>query len=347
MCKSVIFVRMKKWFSFWISCLFCFQMVYGLSVYKPDLLGCNYSYRTFRMAGDGTAMRPICTLVKRDVPAMARTALLYVHGYNDYFFQAAMGDSIAAHGYAFFALDLRDYGRSIQAGREPFYTNDFRCYDADLDSALAAIRAEGYKRIVVMGHSTGGLIASDYLCRYGQRAGVSALILNSPFLDWNFGWWMERLVIPVVSWIGRLFPRLKVQGEGKDTYARSLLRGEKGEWSYNTVWKKPHGQTKRAGWIRAVRQAQLRVRRGSVPCPVLVMSSDRSLPETSRWNDAFLRTDIVLSVKDIQRYGKLLGSEVSTEVIVGGMHDLVLSERAVRDVVYRKLFVFMQKVDGR
>ena len=51
------------------------------------------------------------TLIRHDRTTPSKRALLYVHGYNDYFFQAAMGDSIAQHGIDFYALDLRKYGR--------------------------------------------------------------------------------------------------------------------------------------------------------------------------------------------------------------------------------------------
>ena len=340
-CTLQTALLMTKSALFLLSLLLPLSASLSAQAYRPDVLGPPYESRTFVLAPDGEDTPPVCTLVRRQAPAGATTALLYVHGYNDYFFQSALGDSAAAHGYAFYAIDLHGYGRSIRRGRDPFYAADLRDYHADLDSALAEVRGEGYGRIVLMGHSTGGLIAADYAQERGPRAGLAALVLNSPFLDWNFGPLLERVVIPTVSGLGRLFPRWKVQGEGVDTYARSLLRSERGEWDFDTAWKKPRGWPKRAGWIRAIRKAQQRVRRGRIGCPVLVLMSDTSMVETAEWRDDYLRADIVLSVEDIRRYAARLGPRVTCLAVRGGVHDLILSPRPARDEAYRLLFRFL------
>ena len=58
-------------------------------------------------------------------------------------------------------------------------------YFADLDTALAIIREEGNDKILLMAHSTGGLITPYYLDSKKGKLPVDGLILNSPFLDWN------------------------------------------------------------------------------------------------------------------------------------------------------------------
>lgn len=97
-----------------------------------------------------------------------------------------------------------------------------------------------------MAHSTGGLITPYYLDSKKGKLPVDGLILNSPFLDWNFGWMMEKIVIPVVSCIGKLFPNLTVQGYGDASYAHSLLKQFKGEWVYNTDWKMINGPSEKS-----------------------------------------------------------------------------------------------------
>ena len=74
--------------------------------YITELPGTDYKYRTLHMADD-YAGKVVCTLVKREPVSKDGPAILYVHGYNDYFFQRALGDSAATHGYIFYALDLR------------------------------------------------------------------------------------------------------------------------------------------------------------------------------------------------------------------------------------------------
>ncbi|MBK8462278.1 MAG: hypothetical protein IPL36_04350 [Nigerium sp.] len=54
------------------------------------------------------------TLVRRQdrsLRAHAR-AIVHVHGWNDYFFHGHVADFYEAQGVAFYALDLRRYGRS-------------------------------------------------------------------------------------------------------------------------------------------------------------------------------------------------------------------------------------------
>ena len=302
--------------------------------YVPDILGDGYWQQTFQMGQDKEG-DVVSTLVKRSFEAQAETAVLYLHGYNDYFFQKELGDSIAAWGYRFYALDLRKYGRSLRPHQDAFYCESLREYFADIDTALTTIRNEGAKAILLMGHSTGGLIATYYLQERQASSGVRALILNSPFLDWNFGWFMEEVMLPAVAYIGKWFPRLPVSGGGDPNYAFSLLRDHKGEWTFQTDWKMPYGHTKRAGWIKAIHKAQQSVQKGKrLHCPVLVLSSDHSLPEESQWKDAYLRADIVLDVTDIRRYGEQLSQQTTYGCIPDGMHDLVLSNQAARQRTY-------------
>ncbi|RHJ84311.1 alpha/beta hydrolase [Parabacteroides sp. AM08-6] len=326
---------MRKFFAI---CLFCLLVSGMYAQYVPDVLGDDYLRRTIRMPDDYEG-KVVCTLVKKPQLPDTRQAVLYIHGYNDYFFQKQLGDSINAHGYNFYAMDLRKYGRSILPNQNPFFCKSLTEYFADLDTALAIIRQEGNEKIVLMAHSTGGLITPYYLNSKKGRLPVDGLILNSPFLDWNFGWLMEKVLIPTVSFIGRFFPNLTVQGYGDASYAHSLLKQFKGEWEYNTDWKMINGHPKKAGWIRAIQEAQRTVQKGvQLDCPVLVMSSDKSFPETNKWNNEYLTSDIVLNVQDIQKYGIKLGNLVTRDTIQNGIHDLILSEKPSRDHVYHTVF---------
>lgn len=311
--------------------------------YVSDVLD-GYQCRTFDMPDDYEG-KVVCTLVKKKAEAPLKQAVLYLHGYNDYFFQQSMGDSIQSHGYQFYALDLRKYGRSLRSHQDAFYCKQLDEYFADVDTALATIRAEGHEKVILMAHSTGGLIASYYLHNRPQCQLVQGLILNSPFLDWNFGWFMEEVLLPAVSWIGRYFPSLTVQGGGAfSQYAASLLKSYQGEWDFNTDWKKTYAHPKRAGWIRAIHTAQQTLQKGvDLPCPILLLSGSHSCEETAEWNDSFTRSDIVLDVADIQKYGALLGRQVTSITVTDGMHDLVLSAPAVRNRVYEVLLDWLEE----
>lgn len=311
--------------------------------YVPDVLGGDYLRRTIQMPDDYEG-EVICTLVKKPQLPETKQAILYIHGYNDYFFQKQLGDSVIVHGYNFYAMDLRKYGRSILPNQNPFFCKSLKEYFADIDTALAIIREEGNDKILLMAHSTGGLITPYYLNSKQGKLPVDGLILNSPFLDWNFGWTMENIVIPVVSFIGKLFPNLTVQGYGDASYAHSLLKQFKGEWEYNTDWKMINGHPKKAGWIRAIQEAQQTVQKGiGLKCPVLVMSSSQSFPETKEWHDEYMVSDIVLNVHDIQTYGEKLGKYVTRDTIQNGIHDLILSEEPYRNHTYQTIFDWLKK----
>ena len=66
--------------------------------YRTDMLDDNYQQQTFVMPDDYEG-KTVCTLVRKAQPQAGRKAILYIHGYNDYFFQAQLGDSVIAHGY--------------------------------------------------------------------------------------------------------------------------------------------------------------------------------------------------------------------------------------------------------
>ena len=79
----------------------CSCSLLGFSAdWKPDVLGENYEQKTVELADDYSG-KVRTTVVRHKTAGLGNTAVLYLHGYNDYFFQSQLGDSIVAHGYAF------------------------------------------------------------------------------------------------------------------------------------------------------------------------------------------------------------------------------------------------------
>ena len=320
-----------------------------LAQYQPDVLP-GYESKTIEMPDDYEG-RVVCTVVRKKPNPAFRRAIVYVHGYNDYFFQQQLGDSAAAHGFNFYAVDLRKYGRSQLPHQDVYYCKSLKEYFPDIDTTIATARAEGNTQIILTGHSTGGLSTSFYLKekeRKGEPCPVEGLALNSPFLDWNFGWALENLGVPVVSVAGIFFKQMKVRGtaDHDSNYSQSLLASGKGEWTYNTDWKLSKGHPVRAGWIRAINRAQKRVHKKKIqiPCPVLVARSDSSASEGKEWHNACLTTDLELSVDDIEKYGKRLSKKASIATIPDGIHDLILSPRPARDLAHQALWQWAEDV---
>jgi alpha-beta hydrolase superfamily lysophospholipase len=84
-----------------------------------DVLGAPYESHTIDLGTDDEGP-VVATLVRRlarpnqeRAERPTRRAVLYVHGFNDYFFQTHLADFFAERGWDFYALDLRKYGRSL------------------------------------------------------------------------------------------------------------------------------------------------------------------------------------------------------------------------------------------
>lgn len=312
-----------------------------LAQYSPDVLGSGFENRTFQMTDDYEG-DVISTLIKKIPSHQSEKAILYVHGYNDYFFQKEMALKFDSAGYNFYAVDLRKYGRSKLPTQYPFNVRSLSEYFADIDSALHIVKSDGNREIVLMGHSTGGLIASMYAEHNRAHLGVDALILNSPFLDMNQSAFKEKVLIPVVSFFGRWFPNIKIPQGISTGYAESLLKEYHGEWEFNTAWKMPVSPPLTAGWIRAIYTAQKQIRKGlHIPVPVLVLHSDKSIYGDD-WKPEFNTGDAVLDVKDIAKYGAMLGKFTTVETIPNGLHDLVLSNPTSRALTYDDMFSFLK-----
>ncbi len=313
--------------------------------WMPDSIGDGYSFRYVDQGRDYSG--PVrSTVVRKDSPCGSNIGVLYVHGFNDYFFQTEMGDFFVGHGIDFYAVDLRKYGRSLLPGQKRFQVRDLKEYFPDIDSALVAMRTDGIKDIILMGHSTGGLITSYFLSKR-QPVDVKGLILNSPFLDWNLGRFTERVLVPAVTTVAALAPGLTIPQGGGTGYSESLLAGEHGRWSYDTSKKLKVSPDVDAGWVRAIDNAQWKLQHGArVNIPILLMHSDNSVTG-SEWSEAFNHGDAVLDVKDISRYGRALGPSVTEATVKGGLHDLVLSEPKVTQAVYDTMLRFICQIGFR
>ncbi len=314
----------------------------------PDVLGGPWRARTLHLRPDGVARRtgvdPVATLVRRtpddDAPP-ARAAVLYLHGFVDYFFHPHVGDALAAAGYDVYALDLRDHGRSIRTGRPPNETTDLSLYVEELDAAVRAVRAD-HDALVLLGHSTGGLTAALWADARRGLGLVDALVLNSPWLDLR-GTWFERTVATrVVDVLGRPAPRVRMRGLAP-FYGQALHRGTGGEWDFDLAWKPHEGFPVRTGFVRTVRRAHARVARGlAVDVPVLVLASDAAGPDR-RAHDALLTTDSVLDPAQIAARAPLLGPDVTYVEVPGGAHDLALSGPAARERYLTEVVEFLGK----
>ena len=305
--------------------------------WTADTLGDNYKMTTINMPDDYSG-KVKCTVVKKAASG-SHKAVLYVHGYNDYFFQAEEGNKFVKHGYNFYAVDLRKYGRSILPGQTKFEVRSIEEYYNDINAAMDIIMDDGNQNIILMGHSTGGLTSACYMASgAGSKYPIKALLLNSPFLDMNLSSFNENIAVPFVSWISPVFKNIEIEQGENNNYAQSLLKKYHGDWTYNTQWKLEISPAVTSSWLGAIHRAHLFIQKGAnIKCPILLMRSDKSVSGDS-WNDSLSCGDGVLDVNDISRYGRKLGSHITEFIVKDGLHDLFLSRKPVRDALYINVF---------
>ena len=279
-----------------------------------------------------------------------RGIVLFVHGYNDYFFQKELAEKADSAGFAFFAIDLHYCGRSYVSDEPHADMHNVKEFYAELDVAVELskkIAVDDYEEAehipyIIIGHSQGGLISSLYVNDRSEE-NFAALVLNSPFLDMNFNWFLRKIGLPILSDLALFFPDFSVGSTGDPNYAYSLLKSEKGEWEYNEDVKKSTRPEMFLHWFRAIMNAQKRVHsKLDIKSPVLVMRSGCTIVG-EEWTDDYLRCDGVLNVDHIEEWAPELGEKVTTRTITGGLHDLYLSRKDVRDNAYRETFEFIDR----
>ena len=289
------------------------------------------------------------TLVRRADPTPSTSVVLAVHGYTDYFFNTDLADFFAARGWRFYGLDLDRCGRSWRAGQTPHFTTDLARYDRELERAMAVIAAENpASRVLMYGHSTGGLVMSLWLNRVRERGetaalGVAGLVLNSPFLDLNGPAILRtRATSTAIGAASRGRKTRVVRGPGSGGYGLTLHQAYHGEFDYNLEWKPLGGFPVTVGWIHAIRRGQARLHRGlDIGVPNLVLRSDHSVAETAG-TERLQRGDAVLDVAHIARWAGCLGNRTTSVPVIDAKHDVFLSLAEPRAAAYAELDRWLQ-----
>lgn len=270
----------------------------------------------------------VATLVRKAHASTHKRALLYIHGFVDYFFQAHMAERFEEEGWAFYAIDLRKHGRSLLPGQHPCFCKHLSEYFADVTRAIDIISATVDGPLLLAGHSTGGLVAALYAHEGERKDGLGAVWLNSPFFDFRVKP-ADRYKLGLAAATGIVFPFMKDPKGLLPEYPKSLHKDFSGAWDFDLRLKPIEGFPVHFGWIGAILAAHSKVHAGlSIACPVMVMHSDGG--------------DIVLGWRDIAKWAPGLGRDVTVLQFPGGLHDLVLSKKEIREDVFAKLSAWLK-----
>ncbi|HLV04892.1 alpha/beta hydrolase [uncultured Georgenia sp.] len=342
-----------------------------VGAWGPDVLGDGFTARTVELLPDedGDVVATVVRYRPEDDPEVERVVaprfvMLYLHGWNDYFHQRELARHCASLGAAFYALDLRRYGRSLRPGQPRGYVESLSTYDEDIHAARDLIRADhpDLGDIVLMGHSTGGLTAALWAHRH--PGALRALVLNAPWLELQGSWLVRTLGQPVIERLAKYQPRAALPLRELGFYSR-VLRGSAAEdaaadpeetgdalpeptpqeltdpavtgWPIEWAWRTSPSAPIRPGWLAAVLAGHSQVAAGlRIDCPVLVLVSQASLL-ASRWSEEMRRTDTVIDVELTARRALGLGPHVTIVRVQDAIHDVLLSPAAVRGRAYREL----------
>lgn len=322
-----------------------------MNSWEPDVLGDHFERLTIPLEPDGEG-EVVATLVRYRPAARLRLTkpvaggadVLYVHGWSDYFFQTQLAEFWHNAGARFFALDLRKYGRSLRPHQTPGDIADLAAYDEEIGAALEIMadgEGEGRRRpLILMGHSTGGLILSLWADRHPGR--VAALVLNSPWLEFQARGAGRAALAPLVGMQARLEPQASMPNVDFGFYTRSVSSTMDGEWTYNLDWRPLRGFSVHPGWLNAVLAGHARIATGlTIDAPVLILLSAHSalLP---RWTPDMMRADIVLVVDDVAVRAVRLGQVVTVARLDGALHDVFLSAPDVRADAYTQVIRWLR-----
>lgn len=328
--------------------------------WRTDILGPGFESQTLPLLPDDEG-EVVATII-RHLPQLdpnftsttkePRFSALYVHGRNDYFFHRELAHEISNAGGAFYALDLRKYGRSLRPHHTIGFVEDLSTYDEDISEALDIITQEHPQLpLVLIGHSTGGLILTMWA--YRHPGAFQGLILNSAWLEIQSNQSMRTTIQPVLERVAKRNPYWEVPlGGGPDFYARSLKEGWANSgfelpddlrdtpddpanvgWDYATEWKRPGGYPIPAAWMETILAAHDAIEKEArINAPVLSMAA-RETYFGEEWDERVFTTDIVLDVEAIVDRSSRLSPNV-TIARFDGVHDLFLSRPAIRAQVY-------------
>ncbi|MGR0159938.1 alpha/beta hydrolase [Paenarthrobacter nitroguajacolicus] len=318
--------------------------------WTADILGTNFQSCGLDATGPDGVVRH-ATLVRHRVqphnqvsseamPTPRRHgAVLFLHGWSDYFFNTELAGFWAEQGYDFYALDMHNHGRSLKPDMPGGYVANLTDYDAEIQKAIETIHRDrlGSPRgsLTLMGHSTGGLVAALWASRYPEH--VQYLILDSPWLEMHGSSLVRRAAQAMVSPIARIRPETVLRLPERGFYFRSISSTAEGEWTLDENYRPPLAFPVRAGWLSAVFAGHSKVARGlKLEMPVLVLTSTTSA-NGMVWQESMRRSDAVLDVSVIALRAMALGRTVTLERIDGALHDVFLSAPAVRKDAYARL----------
>lgn len=270
-------------------------------------------------------------IVYRDIDS--DKAVLYIHGFSDFFYNEELATKYWENDFAFYALDLREHGRSIRDDGKRFYIERVEDYFKEIDVAIYKMLAT-HNKVILQGFSMGGLVTSLYMKKGFYRSHIDAAILVSPLFKFSTNTFQDYFVRPVVLGLAKFFPFLKYSVD-TEKYKEYITRISMDHEHLN------HKNIPLYfGWFRAMYDGIAQLEEGlDIKKPLLVMSSDKSEKNIANYKH---NSDILLDVNDMKSRSKLLGPDVTYIAIEDAVHDIFVSNPKSRKKAYEQLFEWIK-----
>jgi alpha-beta hydrolase superfamily lysophospholipase len=313
---------------------------------EKDILKDGYFNQKIKLNSDYDGEN-IAVLVDKTNSSKSDKAVLYIHGFIDYFFNHELGNRFVDAGYHFFALDLRKCGRALREGQHLHYSRNVFEYFEEIDKSIEIIKNDfKIDNIVLLGHSMGGLISSLYANKYPEK--IKALILNSPFFDFNFpkSSIKNKALSVIAPAVSRVLPYANIKQNNISRYLSSLHVEYGGEWEFNQNWKPVKDFPVYFAWVSAIKKAQLIMAKSlNIKVPILLLHSkasfDRANPDLVKYEES----DVVLNIEDMKKYIVKIGENVERIEIPKAIHDIFLSPKDVREKAFKEMFNYLKKIN--
>jgi alpha-beta hydrolase superfamily lysophospholipase len=258
---------------------------------------------------------------------------------------------------------MRKCGRSIispEQDQYKHYCNDLHEYDEEINLAIEHIIQQAKttnRKILLFGHSTGGLIATLYTRSGSRRTDIDGLILNSPYFSPAKTTFLESILLKL------LIKCRRSQDIDAGWYGRSIHLSDRGEWNFDLKIKPIEQIRLHGAFFTAVNtiQEELIKQPILIQCPILFMCSNRSIKPGKTWRDEYAEgkekhhfhpnlqyiylVDLVLDVKTMQHIAATIGTQVTIHEIENAKHDIFLSKEFVREKAFHLMFYWLEHLE--
>ena len=244
--------------------------------------------------------------------------LVIVHGWGEHGGRYSdMADYMAERGISVYAPDLRGHGRS---GGARGHVRDFNDYIRDLESMMSIVRdSEGGKKIFLLGHSLGALIALEY----ANTHELDGLVLSG--LSLRSGGKLSSLgKIPLLNSLPMPFLTLSVRLLGKRAVS-GLCNNQSALEEYLRD-KLGHG-TFTLRFLEEISKESERLKGrenfGIGACLILIGSEDKiGSPEDARWLYSSLSSDKKLIVYEGMKHN--IFDEAENERVFSDVYEWIM-----------------------